>query len=123
MQIPLTSENFNEQLNTSNDNFNSNFESINYNSNDGFLERGIAENPTELQIECKTEINEIYISRKIRWFIFTIYIFLQIMMNVDHGTVPAAIEEIRKDLALDDNILGVFASLVFLGNLIGKILI
>lgn len=63
---------------------------------------------------------DVILSRGIRWFLFFLFIILQILMNVDHGTFPAATEEIRKDLDIDDNILGIFGSLVFLGNLIGK---
>lgn len=64
---------------------------------------------------------EVVLSRKVRWFLFTIFIFLQILMNVDHGTFPAATDEIRTDLSINDDILGVFGSLVFLGNLVGII--
>jgi hypothetical protein len=76
----------------------------------------------KFQIQNKnfTKEREIFISRKIRWGIFTVLLILQIMMNVDHGTVPAALEEIRKDLQIQDDLLGIFASLVFLGNLIGN---
>ena len=63
---------------------------------------------------------DVILSRTKRWLLFTIFIFLQILMNVDHGTFPAATDDIRKDLSIDDNILGIFGSLVFLGNLIGK---
>jgi len=113
MQIALTPENFNEQLNTS-----TNEESINSTLNDEFLENEIP--PPHLQIEGEIGKNEIYISRGMRWFIFTVFMTLQITMNLDHGTVPAATDEIRKDLNIDDNVLGLFASLVFVGNLIGK---
>ena len=114
MQIALTPENFNEQLNTSTNN-----DSINYTSDDGFIENEIP--PSDLQIEGEIRKNEIFISRKMRWFIFSVFLSLQITMNLDHGTVPAATDEIRKDLKIDDNVLGLFASLVFVGNLIGKI--
>ena len=62
---------------------------------------------------------EIVLSRGVRWFLFVLFIILQLLMNVDHGTFPAATEEIRSDLDIDDYILGIFGSLVFLGNLIG----
>jgi hypothetical protein len=114
MQIALTPENFNEQLNSSTNN-----DSINYTSNDGFLENEIA--PSDLQIEGEIGKNEIFISHRMRWFIFSVFLILQITMNLDHGTVPAATDEIRQDLKIDDNVLGLFASLVFVGNLIGKI--
>jgi hypothetical protein len=62
---------------------------------------------------------EVILSRKSRWVLFTLFFLVQILMNMDHGTIPAATEEIRKDLHIDDDVLGVFGSLVFFGNLIG----
>ena len=62
---------------------------------------------------------EVVLSRKSRWVLFTLFFVIQIIMNMDHGTIPAATEEIRKDLDIDDDILGIFGSLVFFGNLIG----
>ena len=43
------------------------------------------------------------------------------MINVDHGTVPAATEEIKKDLNINDEQLGLFGSLVYLGNMFGSL--
>jgi len=67
----------------------------------------------------KPKEKDFILLRSVRWFLFIIFILLQILMNVDHGTIPAATTEIRKDLKIDDDTLGVFGSLVFLGNLIG----
>lgn len=63
----------------------------------------------------------IILSRYTRWFIFVLFILLAILMNFDHGTVPAATSEIKSDLDINDTILGIFGSLVFLGNMIGII--
>lgn len=62
---------------------------------------------------------ELVLSRTTRWFLFFIFFIIQILMNMDHGTVPAATEDIRNDLNIDNEILGIFGSLVFFGNLIG----
>ncbi len=62
---------------------------------------------------------EVVLSRNSRWALFSLFFIVQILMNMDHGTVPAATEDIRKDLNIDDDILGIFGSLVFFGNLIG----
>jgi hypothetical protein len=70
--------------------------------------------------ETFADPKDFILSRSVRWFLFILFIFLQLLMNIDHGTFPAATEEIRLDLNIDDNILGIFGSLVFLGNLIGK---
>jgi hypothetical protein len=62
----------------------------------------------------------IILSRKVRWFIFIVMIFIQLLMNLDHGSIPAATDAIREDLEINDKILGTFGSLVFAGNLIGN---
>lgn len=59
--------------------------------------------------------------RRKRWLIFSIFVILNIMINVDHGTVPAATEEIKKDLNINDEQLGLFGSLVYLGNMFGSL--
>ena len=62
-------------------------------------------------------------SRKIRSFIFILIIITNLIINMDHGTIPAATSEIKKDLNIDDASLGVFGSLVFFGNLLGTFFI
>ena len=59
--------------------------------------------------------------RRKRWLIFSIFVILNIMINVDHGTVPAATEEIKKDLNINDEQFGLFGSLVYLGNMFGSL--
>lgn len=59
--------------------------------------------------------------RRKRWLIFSIFVILNIMINVDHGTVPAATEEIKNDLNINDEQLGLFGSLVYLGNMFGSL--
>ena len=61
-------------------------------------------------------------SRKIRYLIFFILVLTNLIMNMDHGTIPAATLEIKQDLKIDNDVLGVFGALVYLGNLIGKFL-
>ena len=65
--------------------------------------------------------NSFIINRKIRWLIFSLFIALNLLMNFDHGTVPAATEQLRNYLDLDDSELGLFGSLVFLGVIIGSL--
>lgn len=59
------------------------------------------------------------LSRNVRWFIFCILVLVTVMINMDHGTIPAATEEIKESLNLGNDDLGYFGSLVFLGNIIG----
>lgn len=51
------------------------------------------------------------------------FFWVNILENMDHGTVPAATKEIQKDLDINKGQLGLFGSLVFLGNFLGKIII
>ena len=46
---------------------------------------------------------------------------MNILMNIDHGTIPAATYKIITDLSINDQELGLFGSLVFVGNLIGAL--
>lgn len=44
-----------------------------------------------------------------------------LIVNFDHGIVPAAIHELEKDLRIDDLALGLLGSLVYLGLMLGSI--
>ena len=61
------------------------------------------------------------ISRRIRWMLFLIFIIINVLMNFDHGTIPAATEQLRNYLDLTDSELGFFGSLVFVGVIIGSL--
>ena len=61
------------------------------------------------------------VSRRIRWILFLIFIFINVLMNFDHGTIPAATEQLRSYLELTDSELGFFGSLVFVGVIIGSL--
>jgi predicted MFS family arabinose efflux permease len=64
---------------------------------------------------------DVLLSRSIRWIIFIMFFITGVVVNLDHGTIPGATEEIQIDLNLDKTELGMFGSLVFLGNLIGAL--
>lgn len=57
--------------------------------------------------------------RKTRYFIFIILVVTNLIINMDHGTIPAATSEIKLDLSIGDDTLGIFGSLVYFGNLLG----
>lgn len=59
-------------------------------------------------------------SRNVRQLIFILIMITNLIINMDHGTIPAATSEIKLDLNIDDESLGIFGSLVFFGNLLGK---
>lgn len=75
----------------------------------------------------KTNINDmnqiVTLELKYRMMIFSCLTSLNILINMDHGTIPAASEEIRKDLNINYTILGTFGSLVYLGNLLGALIL
>ena len=62
------------------------------------------------------EKNKLTFTRNVICFIFLTNLFI----NMDHGSIPSATQEIKKYLDIDD---GVFGSHVYLGNLLGKIII
>lgn len=66
--------------------------------------------------------NVITLPRKNRWLLFSILIILNILMSIDHGTIPAATAQIKNDLEINDAILGIFGSLVYVGSILGNLL-
>lgn len=61
------------------------------------------------------------IEARFRMLIFVVLTVMNILLNMDHGTIPAASNEIKRDLQINDATLGTFGSLVYLGNLIGAL--
>jgi hypothetical protein len=59
-------------------------------------------------------------TRRTRWVMFVFFMAIYLLINMDHGTIPAATTEIKKDMGVDDDSLGIFGSLVYLGNLLGS---
>jgi MFS family permease len=70
----------------------------------------------------KSQSNVFVLNRKIRWFLFFLFAMLNLLMNFDHGTVPAATEQLKNYLNLSDSELGLFGSLVFIGVIIGSLI-
>lgn len=64
----------------------------------------------------------ITLKRPIRWLIFIIFILTNILVNLDHGIIPSATGALKRDLKLNDSELGLFGSLVFVGNIIGSMI-
>ena len=69
------------------------------------------------------KFEKIKLCSKQRVLLFVLLSLLNIVINMDHGTIPAASNEIKKDLKINETALGSFGSLVYLGNLIGAILL
>lgn len=91
------------------------------NVNQNTLKR-LDENEVDLAIKEKDEKERvIYITRNKRIAIFFMIITINIVANFDHGTIPAATEEIRVKLNIDDEKVGLLGTLVYVGNLIGNL--
>jgi len=60
---------------------------------------------------------------KQRLYVFAILAIINTLVNMDHGTIPAASNEIKKDLKINEAQLGTFGSLVYFGNLLGALLL
>lgn len=74
----------------------------------------------EFQDHCLEPIQiGVVFKRRTRYFIFLILVVTNLIINMDHGTIPAATSEIKEDLNIDDDTLGIFGSLVYFGNLLG----
>lgn len=74
-----------------------------------------------LNLLKKNYYEDCNLPRSVRWFIFIVFVIMNILMNIDHGTIPAATYKIITDLSINDQELGLFGSLVFVGNLIGAL--
>ena len=68
----------------------------------------------------KDEGENIKIPRVKRCLIFICIVFVNIVVNLDEGNFPAATVEIQTDLKISSSQLGLFGSLQYAGNLIGK---
>lgn len=58
---------------------------------------------------------------KKRIYVFIVLSVTSVLINMDHGTIPAASNEIMNELKIQEATLGTFGSLVYLGNLIGAL--
>lgn len=53
-------------------------------------------------------------------FMFCIIFVTNLMINVDHGILPACTKEVKRDLDLDNANLGLLGSLVYVGLVLGN---
>jgi len=68
----------------------------------------------------ESKSNNIILKRKSRYLVFAVILAINICINLDNGFIPAASDEIRKYLDINDAIFGLYGSLSFFGNLLGK---
>ena len=65
--------------------------------------------------------NLIELSPRGRNIVFVLYLISNILISMDHGSIPASINELRQLTTYDQSI-GLFGSLVYLGNIIGSMI-
>ena len=65
--------------------------------------------------------NLIKLSPKGRNIVFILYLVSNILISMDHGSIPASINELRQLTSYDQSI-GLFGSLVYLGNIFGSMI-
>lgn len=69
----------------------------------------------------KEEIIKLCTTKRLK--LFFILSSLNILINMDHGTIPAASNEIKHELKINETALGTFGSLVYFGNLVGALVL
>ena len=64
----------------------------------------------------------ITLSRKMRWIVFSLLIYISIVMELDQGVLSSTTDSLSKDMELNDNQLGGLGSMIFLGKALGCII-
>lgn len=73
--------------------------------------------------ETQEEIKREEENRKNMTLVFLVYLLMfttNLFANVDHGVMPAATVEIKRDLGIENAMIGVMGGLVYLGLVAGK---
>ena len=113
LQTPLI-ENKEENHNNENDN-------NQQEQRESRLEENNKCNLSNKQLESIKSISFV-VNHNIRWFLFFLFVIINLLMNFDHGTIPAATEQIRNFIDLTNSELGLFGSFVFIGVIIGSLI-
>lgn len=89
------------------------------NYDDELLLKSINKNDNEELIDPE---NLIELSPRGRNIVFVLYLISNILISMDHGSIPASINELRQQLTSYDQSIGLFGSLVYFGNIIGSMI-
>lgn len=73
-------------------------------------------------IEEKEKLKHIELSKKWRYLIYSLLCFINIVVNMDSGNIPAATTSIADDLNISKQQVGAFGSLVSVGTFVGGII-
>lgn len=60
------------------------------------------------------------LSKNARWGVYFLFLVANILISLDHGTIPASTSQLRS-FCSSDQAIGLFGSLVFVGNILGSI--
>jgi len=83
----------------------------------------LIEKKDEIEESNKVQIRKgkpVRYQRKARYIVFTLFMIINLVMNMDHGVMPAVTKEMKEDLDIDPYMLGIFGSMVYFGNLLGN---
>ena len=58
---------------------------------------------------------------RVRNFVFYLYLISNILISMDHGSIPASVNELRQITSYDQSI-GLFGSLVYFGSILGSLI-
>ncbi len=75
--------------------------------------------------DFETSRNKLYLrpfSKFHRKLIFILFFCINLFINMDHGSIPAGVETLQKDLSLDEVEIGLLGSFVFFGLTLGILL-
>ena len=64
----------------------------------------------------------ITLSRKMRWMVYFLLMYIATCMELDQGILSSATDALSKDLELNDNELGGLGSMIFLGKALGCVI-
>ena len=76
------------------------------------------------QINEKNEsidLPPVELTRKSRCWFFAYILLINYCVNLENGTIPASTVKIQEDLKCSERDLGLFGSLLYVGNIIGKL--
>jgi len=82
----------------------------------------VKEESSDPNIKIYSNKNENFsITKSRRWYVFTLLVISNIFIQMDHGSIPASTWNLYKIFNSNQEI-GLFGSLVFIGNLIGALI-
>lgn len=77
-------------------------------------------NSKNIQDKQENVVIGVELPKRKRIELFIVLALTNILLNMDHGTIPAATNEIMKELSIEEALLGTLGSLVYVGVLIGS---